>query len=86
MSKAYIFLRIAALLIVALAILGLGFSALPSIRDKCLLIAPIGACKFANTSLSALLLFFVAYYTLSWINKLRKNLHKTVNDKGDGGN
>jgi hypothetical protein len=70
MYTVYKFFKIAVLLIVALAVLWAGFSVLSLIRGMCVSMIPPGVCQFANTCLSALLLFFVAYYTLMWINKL----------------
>lgn len=73
MQKVYKLLQIALVLLVALVILWAGFSVLPSVKGMCVSMAPLGVCQLANTCLSALLFFFIAYYTLLWINKLRKN-------------
>lgn len=72
MKRVYALLQIALLLIAALVILGLGFSALSSMKDKCVSIFSVGMCQIANTCLSALLFFAVAYCTLLWINKIWK--------------
>ncbi len=73
MKKVYAVFQIALLFVAALAILGLGLSALSSIKGNCVSVASIEVCQIVNTFLSALLFFIVAYCTLLWTNKIWKN-------------
>lgn len=72
MKRVYALLQIALLFVAAIVLLGLGFSALSSVKDKCVSIASVGVCQIATSCLSALLFFAVAYSTLLWINKIWK--------------
>jgi hypothetical protein len=82
MRRVYALLQVALLLVTALVMLGLGFSALSALKGKCVSVASIAVCKVANTCLSALLFFIVAYYTLLWINKIRKNVENGLKRGG----
>jgi len=73
MKRIYALLQIGLLLVAALVVLGLGFSAVSAMKGKCILIASTLACQILNICLSALLFFAVAYCTMFWINKVRKN-------------
>ena len=64
MSKIDKFLRIAALLIVAVAVVGIGFQIIFLVRDKCLALVQSVACRALYLCLSALFVYSVGLVSL----------------------
>jgi hypothetical protein len=64
--------QLIALFSLTVVFLGIGFSAVSLIEDKCFAIATAGVCKSLYTILAALQFFFVVYLAVFWMNKIRK--------------
>lgn len=75
MGRIYALLKIVALLLAAIAAIGMGFPVLFAIRDQCASVASIEVCKIAYAGASGFFIFLVAYFSIVMMAKFRKELN-----------